>query len=50
MTILIKGVRLYGEGEPVDAGVRRADRRDRHRLVGHTEIDAAGQIPLPGFA
>jgi dihydroorotase len=50
MTILIKGVRLYGEGEPVDVLV--ADGQIAQigtGLSGDTVIDAAGQILLPGF-
>lgn len=50
MSLVIKGVRLYGEGDPVDVlvadGVITEIGRD---LDADTVIDAAGQILLPGF-
>lgn len=50
MTILIKGVRLYGEGEPVDVLVADGQIAEIGTgASGDTEIDAAGQILLPGF-
>ncbi|MEN4479963.1 dihydroorotase [Mycolicibacterium cosmeticum] len=50
MTILIKGVRLYGEGEPVDVLVSDGQIAEIGTgLSGDTVIDAAGQILLPGF-
>jgi dihydroorotase len=50
--VLIKGVRLYGEGDPVD--VRIADGQIAEigtglAADGAEVIDAAGQILLPGF-
>ncbi|MEI7915067.1 MAG: dihydroorotase [Mycobacteriaceae bacterium] len=53
MTVLIKGVRLYGEGDPVDVLV--ADGQiaeigpDMKAAKGTEVIDAAGQILLPGL-
>lgn len=52
MTVLIKGVRLYGEGDPVD--VRIADGQIAEigsgiAPEGAEVIEAAGQILLPGF-
>ncbi|KAA0115846.1 dihydroorotase [Mycolicibacterium sp. P9-22] len=52
MSVLIKGVRLYGEGDPVD--VRIADGQIAEigpgiAAEGAEVIEAAGQILLPGF-
>lgn len=52
MSVLIRGVRLYGEGDPVD--VRVADGQIAEigsgiEAEGAEVIDAAGQILLPGF-
>ncbi|MHA3022195.1 dihydroorotase [Mycobacterium sp. BMJ-28] len=52
MSVLIKGVRLYGEGDPVD--VRIADGQIAEigagiDAEGAEVIEAAGQILLPGF-
>ncbi len=52
MNVLIKGARLYGEGEPVD--VLLADGEIAEIGAGLSEagadvIDAAGQVLLPGF-
>lgn len=52
MTVLIKEVRLYGEGDPVD--VRIADGQIAEigsgiEAADADVIDAAGQILLPGF-
>ena len=52
MSVLIKGVRLYGEGDPVD--VRIADGQIAEigtgiAAEGVEVIEAAGQIMLPGF-
>lgn len=50
MSLVIRGVRLYGEGDPVDVlvadGVITEIGQD---LDADTVIDAAGQILLPGF-
>ncbi|MGK2902100.1 MAG: dihydroorotase [Mycobacterium sp.] len=52
MSVLIKGVRLYGEGDPVD--VRIADGQIAEIGTGLSDdvaelIEAGGQILLPGF-
>jgi dihydroorotase len=52
MTVLIKGARLYGEGEPTD--VRLGDGEILEIGAGLSEdgaqvIDANGQVLLPGF-
>lgn len=52
MSVLIRGVRLYGEGDPVD--VRIADGQIAEigsgiEAAGAEVIEAAGQILLPGF-
>src|SRR3546814_17558147 len=52
MTVLIKEVRLYGEGDPVD--VRIADGQIAEigsgiEAADADVIEAAGQILLPGF-
>ena len=52
MTVLITGVRLYGEGDPVD--VRIADGQIAEigtglAADGAEVVDAPGQIMLPGF-
>lgn len=52
MSVLIKGVRLYGEGDPVD--VRIADGQIAEigtgiAAEGVEVIEAAGQVMLPGF-
>lgn len=52
MTVLIKGVRLYGEGDPVD--VRIADGQIAEigtgiAAEGAEVIEASSQIMLPGF-
>jgi dihydroorotase len=52
VSVLIKGVRLYGEGDPVD--VRIADGQIAEigtgiAAEGVEVIEAAGQIMLPGF-
>jgi len=53
MTILIKGVRLYGDGDPVDVAI--ADGQiseigaDLAAPGGADVIDASGQILLPGL-
>jgi dihydroorotase len=52
MTVLIKGVRLYGEGEPVDVLVADGQIAEIGAGIGsdaNEVIDAAGQILLPGF-
>ncbi|MFG1795014.1 dihydroorotase [Nocardia sp. NPDC049149] len=52
MTVLIKGARVYGEGDPVDVliadGVIREIGTDLAAADADV-IDAAGQILLPGF-
>lgn len=49
MTVL-KGVRLYGEGDPVDVAVRDGQIVEIGADVdGDEVIDCAGQILLPGF-
>ncbi|WP_153345580.1 dihydroorotase [Nocardia aurantia] len=53
MTTLIRNVRLYGEGEPIDVllaeGEIRALGPDLAAEAGVETIDGAGQILLPGF-
>ncbi|KMO78086.1 dihydroorotase [Mycolicibacterium chlorophenolicum] len=50
MTIVLTGVRLYGEGEPVDVLVGDGQILEiGSGLTGDEAIDAAGQILLPGF-
>lgn len=53
MTVLIKGVRLYGEGDPVDVLIAEGQITRIEARIGseaaETEIDATGQIMLPGF-
>ncbi|MBI5336937.1 MAG: dihydroorotase [Mycolicibacterium rufum] len=50
MTIVLTGVRLYGEGEPVDVLVGDGQILEiGSGLTGDETIDAAGQILLPGF-
>lgn len=49
-TVLIRGVRLYGEGDPVDVLVADGQIAEiGSGLAAETVIDAAGQILLPGF-
>ncbi|MFI5775840.1 dihydroorotase [Nocardia sp. NPDC051570] len=51
-TIVIKNVRLYGEGEPVDVLLADGEIRDIAMDLGPMDaetIDGAGQILLPGF-
>jgi dihydroorotase len=51
--ILLKSVRLYGEGDPVDVLVRDGQIAEIGERLnapdGADEIDCAGQILLPGF-
>jgi dihydroorotase len=50
MSVLLKGVRLYGEGEPVDVLV--ADGQIAAigiGLTGDEAVDCAGHVLLPGF-
>ncbi|TQK31884.1 dihydroorotase [Arthrobacter sp. SLBN-53] len=53
MSVLIKGVRLYGEGDPVDVLIADGQITRIEAGIGSgsadTEIDATGQILLPGF-
>ncbi len=50
MTIVLTGVRLYGEGDPVDVLVGDGQILEiGSGLTGDETIDAAGQILLPGF-
>lgn len=53
MTVLIKGVRLYGEGDPVDVLIAEGQITRIEARIGseaaETEIDATGQVMLPGF-
>lgn len=53
MSVLIKGVRLYGEGEPVDVLIADGQIARIEAGIGSeaadTVIDATGQIMLPGF-
>ncbi|AFM17170.1 dihydroorotase, multifunctional complex type [Mycolicibacterium chubuense NBB4] len=50
MTILLKGVRPYGEGEPVDVLVDEGQIAEiGSGLSGDETIDCTGQILLPGF-
>ncbi|GAS94260.1 dihydroorotase [Mycolicibacterium canariasense] len=50
MSVLIKGVRLYGEGEPVDVLVSDGQiAQIGTGATADTVIDATGQILLPGF-
>ena len=53
MTVVLKGVLLYGEGDPVDVLVDDGQIAEiGSRLTGDSDatvIDAAGQILLPGF-
>ncbi|MGK2868703.1 MAG: dihydroorotase [Mycobacterium sp.] len=52
MTVLIKGVRLYGEGDPVDVLVadgQIAEIGSGLASDGAEVVDATGQILLPGF-
>ncbi|MGY2063852.1 dihydroorotase, partial [Nocardia gipuzkoensis] len=50
--IVIKSVRLYGEGEPVDVLIADGEIRDIATDLGEVDaelIDGTGQILLPGF-
>lgn len=51
--VLIRGVRLYGEGEPVDVRIAGGQLAEIGSGLQATEgaevLDAAGQILLPGF-
>ncbi|ANW64553.1 dihydroorotase [Mycobacterium sp. djl-10] len=50
MSLVIRGVRLYGEGDPVDVLVADGVITEIGQgLDADTVIDAAGQILLPGF-
>lgn len=50
MTTLIKGVRLYGEGDPVDVVIADGQIADiGEGLTGDEVIDTSGQIMLPGL-
>lgn len=52
MTVLIKGVRLYGEGDPVDVRIADGQIAEIGAGIGCEDaevIEAAGQIMLPGF-
>ncbi|MGU3653272.1 dihydroorotase [Mycolicibacterium sp. A43C] len=53
MSVLIKGVRLYGAGDPVDVLIADGQIARIEAGIGpgsaDTEIDATGQILLPGF-
>ena len=50
MTVLIRGVRLYGEGDPVDVLIADGQIAEiGSGLTADEVIDAAGQIMLPGF-
>jgi dihydroorotase len=50
MTVLIRGVRLYGEGDPVDVLIADGQIAEIGTgLAGDEVIDAAGQVMLPGF-
>ena len=53
MSVLIKGVRLYGAGDPVDVLIADGQITRIEAGIGSdaadTEIDATGQILLPGF-
>ncbi|OAN28665.1 dihydroorotase [Mycolicibacterium iranicum] len=52
MSVLLKSVRLYGEGDPVDVLVRDgqiAEIGSGLSAEGADAIDCAGQILLPGF-
>lgn len=53
MSVLIKGVRLYGAGDPVDVLIADGQIARVEAGIGSeaadTEIDATGQILLPGF-
>ncbi|WP_241471717.1 dihydroorotase [Mycolicibacterium neoaurum] len=53
MSVLIKGVRLYGAGDPVDVLIADGQIARIEAGIGSeaadTEIDATGQILLPGF-
>ncbi|HVW41488.1 MAG TPA: amidohydrolase family protein, partial [Amycolatopsis sp.] len=51
--VLIKGARLYGEGEPVDVLVANGLIKEINTAIGPVSdaevIDAKGQVLLPGF-
>ena len=53
MSVLIRGVRLYGEGEPVDVLVSDAQIAEIGPQLAIPDdadvVDATGQILLPGF-
>ncbi|BBX70556.1 dihydroorotase [Mycolicibacterium psychrotolerans] len=50
MTVVLAGVRLYGEGDPVDVLVGDGQILEiGSGLAGDETIDATGQILLPGF-
>lgn len=53
MSVLIKGVRLYGAGDPVDVLIADGQIARIEAGIGSeaadTEVDATGQILLPGF-
>ncbi|MBY0440681.1 MAG: dihydroorotase, partial [Mycobacteriaceae bacterium] len=53
MSVLIRGVRLYGEGEPLDVMIEDGQivkiGAEQDFSAGHEVIEAAGQILLPGF-
>ncbi len=50
MSVLIRGVRLYGEGDPVDVLIADGQIAEIGTgLTGDEIIGAAGQVMLPGF-
>lgn len=50
MSVVIRGVRLYGEGDPVDVLIADGQIAEIGTgLTGDEIIDAAGQVMLPGF-
>lgn len=50
MSVLIRGVRLYGEGDPVDVLIADGQIAEIGTgLTGDEVIEAAGQVMLPGF-
>lgn len=50
MSLVVKGVRLYGEGDPVDVLVADGQIAEIGTgLTGDQVIEASGQILLPGF-
>ena len=50
MSVVLKGVRLYGEGEPVDVLVADGQIAEIGTgLTGDDVVDCAGRVLLPGF-